>query len=224
MPAPAALLGLADARLPSGGHAHSGGVEEAIRAGLVSDLDTLTAFLRRRLRTTGLVSAGLAAAACGAAGCPTPAENLALIDAEADARTPSPAQRAASRTLGRGLARLGRVAWPHPVWHIVGDAPHQAVALGAAASAAGLGSSDAAAVAAYLSVTGPSVAAQRLLGLDPVSVAAAVAGLAGETDRLAVAAGRLVGGDPGMLPAENDVLLDMLAERQALRKDRLFAS
>ena len=35
-----------------------------------------------------------------------------LLDAEADARTPSPAQRAASRRQGRALLRAARVAWP----------------------------------------------------------------------------------------------------------------
>ncbi|MGD0698839.1 MAG: urease accessory UreF family protein [Trebonia sp.] len=34
------------------------------------------------------------------------------IDAEADARTPSPAQRAASRRQGRALLRSARIAWP----------------------------------------------------------------------------------------------------------------
>jgi urease accessory protein len=36
----------------------------------------------------------------------------AELDAEADARTPSPAQRAASRRQGRALLRAARVAWP----------------------------------------------------------------------------------------------------------------
>ena len=60
----AALL-LSDSRFPAGGHAHSGGVEPAVTAGTVSDLASLEAFLRGRLRTAGLVAAGLAAAACG---------------------------------------------------------------------------------------------------------------------------------------------------------------
>ena len=50
------LLVLADSRLPTGGHVHSGGVEEAITSGLVVDLITLRAFLRRRIRTSGPVS------------------------------------------------------------------------------------------------------------------------------------------------------------------------
>src|SRR5690349_4819497 len=97
----AALLTLADSRLPSGGHAHSGGIEQAITDGLVRDPATLDAFLRRRLRTAGAVAAGLAAAACRSG-------DIAWLDAEADARTPSPALRAASRQQGRGLLRVGR--------------------------------------------------------------------------------------------------------------------
>jgi urease accessory protein len=142
----AALL-LSDSRFPAGGHAHSGGVEAAVTAGTVSDLASLEAFLRGRLRTAGLVAAGLAAAACaragrggrgGRGGAETAAggerrpvegtkgregedhwvkrhegaELLDLLDAEADARAPSPAQRAASRRQGRALLRAARVAWP----------------------------------------------------------------------------------------------------------------
>ena len=107
----AALLTLADSRLPAGGHAHSGGVEQAIASGVVRDVPSLAAFLGRRLRTAGAVAAGLAAAACGA-----DVAALACLDAEADARTPSPALRAASRQQGRGLVRIGRRAWPAGSW------------------------------------------------------------------------------------------------------------
>jgi urease accessory protein len=102
----AALL-LGDSRFPAGGHAHSGGVEAAVTAGTVTDLLTLEWFLRGRLRTAGLVAAGLAAAACaGVQRNVAPGESAAFVrddglwgelDAEADARTPAPAQREASR-------------------------------------------------------------------------------------------------------------------------------
>ena len=62
----AALLTLADSRLPAGGHTHSGGVEQAIAAGAIGDPASLALFLRRRLTTSGAVAAGLAAAACRA--------------------------------------------------------------------------------------------------------------------------------------------------------------
>jgi urease accessory protein len=117
----AALL-LGDSRFPAGGHAHSGGVEPAVTAGTVTDLQTLEWFLRGRLLTAGLVAAGLAAAACaGVQRNVAPGESAAVVrddgfwaelDAEADARTPAPAQREASRRQGRALLRAARVVWP----------------------------------------------------------------------------------------------------------------
>ena len=206
----ASLLTLADSRLPSGGHTHSGGVEQAIAAGLVRDPATLGAFLRRRLHTSGSVAAGLAAAACGDG-------DLDRLDAEADARTPSPALRAASRQQGRGLVRVGRRAWPAGRWDELPERPHHPVALGVAAAAAGLSPRDAAHAAAYLAVSGPATAAQRLLALDPLTVAAVTARLAPDVDAVAVAA-------LGRLPAAADPLLDLLAEVHLARKDRYFAS
>jgi urease accessory protein len=204
----AALLTLADSRLPAGGHTHSGGVEQAIAAGVVRDPASLAAFLRRRLHTAGAVAAGLAAAACAG-------RDLAVLDAEADARTPSPALRGASRQQGRGLVRVGRRAWPSPVWDTLTDRPHHPLARGFAAHAAGLGPREAAAAAAYLSVSGPATAAQRLLAMDPLTVAALTARLAPEIDAVAAVDG---------LPAAADPLLDLLAEAHHARKDRYFAS
>jgi urease accessory protein len=208
----AALLTLADSRLPAGGHTHSGGVEQAISAGVVTDPATLVAFLLRRLATAGAVAAGLAAASCGA-----DAAGLARLDAEADARTPSPALRAASRQQGRGLVRVGRRAWPSGAWDALPALPHHAIALGVAAAAAGLIPRDAAAAAAYLAISGPATAAQRLLAMDPLTVAALTARLAPEIDAVADSA-------TGELPATADPLLDLLAEVHAARKDRYFAS
>jgi len=206
----AALLTLADSRLPAGGHAHSGGVEQAIAAGVVHDPGSLATFLRRRLTTAGVVAAGLAAAACAGA-------DPAVLDAEADARTPSPALRAASRQQGRGLVRVGRLAWPSGSWDALPAQPHHPVALGVAAAAGGLTPRDAARAAAYLSVSGPATAAQRLLAMDPLTVAAVTARLAPEIDAAADSA-------TGELPAPTDPLLDLLAEVHAARKDRFFAS
>jgi urease accessory protein len=242
----AALLTLADSRLPAGGHTHSGGVEQAVAAGVVHDPGSLTTFLLRRLHTAGVVAAGLAAAATTLSSSgrhrgqvpspaaaspasssprepPAPASSslvaaLLDLDAEADARTPSPALRAASRQQGRGLVRVGRRAWPSPVWDALPDRPHHPVALGVAGTAAGLAPSDAAAAAAYLSISGPATAAQRLLAMDPLTVAAVTARLARAVDAVAVAAVE------AGLPADTDPLLDLLAEVHAARKDRFFAS
>jgi urease accessory protein len=220
----AALLALADQRLPSGGHVHSGGIEQAIAEGLVADPDSLLAFLSRRLVTAGRVGAGVAAAASELTDA-----TAALLDAEADARIPSPAQREASRAQGRGLLRTARAAWAAPhdhlAWSSLGPRPHHAVVLGCAARAAGADAAGAALVAAYLSVSGPATAAQRLLGLDPVSVAAATLALSDEIEAVAAAAAEIASSHRWVeLPDEGDPVLDLLAERHAVRPLTLFAS
>ena len=211
----ATLLLLADGRLPAGGHAHSGGLEPQIAAGRVRDVGGLDGFLRGRLATTGLVSAAFAAAACAA-----PSREPAL-DAGLDARTPSPALRKASRAQGRALLRAGRAMWAVAA---TGREPHQPVALGVLAAAAGLGPLEAAVAAAHGVVTGSASAAVRLLGLDPYAVHALLARLAPDCDRVAAdAAGR--SGDPvDDLPAAGAPLLDIGAEHHATWEVRLFAS
>ncbi|NBF00592.1 urease accessory protein UreF, partial [Nonomuraea sp. K271] len=62
-----ALLLLTDSRLPAGGHAHSGGAEQAIASGAVHDVPSLARFLRGRLHTAGALAAALAATACAQA-------------------------------------------------------------------------------------------------------------------------------------------------------------
>jgi urease accessory protein len=232
--ASAALLALADQRLPSGGHVHSGGVEQAISDGLVSDVVTLERFLERRLLSTGLVTAGLAAAACATAAGPDAAAGLRRLDVEGDARTPSPAQRAASRAQGRGLLRTARAAWAAPSatlsWSDLGPRPHHPLVLGCAARAGQVDPAGAALVAAYLAVSAPSTAAQRLLALDPVSVAAVTVRLGPAVEAVAGRAfatlhpARSDLADLADLPDDSDPLLDLLAERHAAREERLFAS
>jgi urease accessory protein len=208
----ASLLLLADARLPAGGHAHSGGLEAAVAAGRVVDVTSLDGFLRGRLATAGQVAGAFAAAACG------PDADPRVLDAALDARMPSPAQRRASRAQGRALLRAGRAMWGVSL----ADAPHHAVALGVVAAAAGLSPADAALVAAYGAVTGPASAAVRLLGLDPYAVQAVLAGLAPECE--AVASRATEGAARGDLPAASAPLLDIGAEAHAAWEVRLFAS
>ena len=217
----AALLTLADSRLPAGGHAHSGGVEQAVAIGVVRDPGSLAAFLLRRLATSGAVAAGIASAACRAA---DDAVRLTQLDHEADARTPSPALRSASRQQGRGLLRVGRRIWPSAVWDALPERPHHAIALGVAAAAGGLTPRDAASAAAYLSISGPATAAQRLLAMDPLAVAALTARLAADIDAVAAASEGQNGHFGPGLAAATDPLLDLLAEVHAARKDRFFAS
>jgi urease accessory protein len=118
---------------------------------------------------------------------------------------------------------VGRRAWPSETWNALPALPHHAIALGVAAEAGGLAPRDAAQAAAYLSVSGPATAAQRLLAMDPLTVAALTARLAPEIDRVA-ASTTGQNGHVGRIPAASDPLLDLLAEVHAARKDRFFAS
>jgi urease accessory protein len=225
-----AVLALADARFPGGGHAHSGGVEEAVARGLVAGVGDLREFLFGRLYGAGALQAAFAAAAAHSAAEGVPSGHWRALDAELDARTPSHAQRESSRAQGRGMIRAGRAAWPSPALAELTEAirrPHHPVVLGVLTAAAGAGPRDAALVAGYLAVSGPSSAAVRLLGLDPFAVNAALAELTEDLDRVADEAAAVARLDPADLPAPSAPVLDLLAEaheRHHREEVRLFAS
>ncbi|MGU3652121.1 urease accessory protein UreF [Mycolicibacterium sp. A43C] len=211
----ATLLTLADSRLPTGGHVHSGGIEEAITTGRVNDLPTLRAYLRRRIGTQGLVSASLAAAVHRGE------LSVELADAETDARTPSPAARAASRAQGRGLLRLAKRVWPDPQpetgWAALGAKPHLPVVAGVVGRISGIAPEHTALSMVYTTMTGSATAAQRLLALDPADVAAVTFELSALCAQTAAQA--LEG-----LADLSDPLLDVLAEHHAARERPLFSS
>lgn len=205
------LLVLADSRLPTGGHVHSGGVEEAVTSGLVTDLAGLRAYLVRRIRSHGLVTGSVAVAVH------TGVLSAAAADTETDARTPAPAAREASRAQGRGLARLARRVWPDRDWDLLGRRPHLAVAAGRVGAVAGLDPPQTALSVVYQTMTGSATAAQRLLALDPGDVAALTFDLAGLCDATAAEAAR-------GLADLSDPLLDVLAQRHIARERPLFVS
>ncbi|NYI81536.1 urease accessory UreF family protein [Saccharopolyspora hordei] len=225
-----AVLALADSRFPGGGHVHSGGVEEAAARGLISGIGDLRDFLHGRLRAAGALQAVFAAAAAHAATRGVRSGHWRELDVELDARTPSPAQREASRAQGKGMLRAGRAAWPSPVLADLVAAhprPHHPIALGVLAATAGAGPRDAALVAGYLSISGPASAAVRLHGTDPFAVNAVVTDLADELERTADEAAAAAGLAPADLPAPGAPVLDLLAEahdRHHREEVRLFAS
>jgi urease accessory protein len=234
MPASSTLLTLADGRLPAGGHAHSGGLEEAVANGRVSDATELAQFLAGRLHTSGAVDACLAALSC----CAAPSiPALVAVQSEATARTPSPALRAASKAQGRGLLRAAQAMWPIAAvgWldalakHMSGG-PMYPVALGAVANAIGLEPADAGLVTAHCSVSGPAWAATRLLGLDPFAVGRCLAEMAPAIEQVAAAATASGVAAAGLgpctvhLPCFSAPLLDIGAEAHERWEVRLFAS
>jgi urease accessory protein len=226
--APAILL-LADSRLPSGGHAHSGGVEMAVIADLLSTVEDLAGFLRGRLRTAGLVSAAFSAAACRLAE-PRPAD-WQPWDTAYSARVPAPSVRAASRSQGGALLRTVSRMWRTPALAALAELgrPHQPLVLGAAVAAGGGHAADAAALAVHHLVGGACSAAVRLLGLDPLDVAVAQGTLAPLARDVAAAAVEVAdravaAADSALLPSASGPLPELLAARHARMEVTLFAS
>ena len=230
------LFLLADSRLPSGGHGHSGGVEALVDRGLVRTAEELALFLEGRVRTGGRVVAAAAAAACALAGGSSSLQdpehaNWADWDAAVSARTPSAALRIASRAQGAALLRTVSLAFPTPAVAALRALPrvHHPLVLGAAAAAAGADPAQAAALAVHHLVGGAATAAVRLLGLDPLRVTAVTAAVARFAEPVAADAATLgsaavAAGDPALLPTEGNPLTDVLAELHRASEATLFAS
>ncbi len=225
------LLLLLDSRAPAGAHHHSGGMEAAVGTGLVTGLADLEDFCRAKLRTSARVAAAFAAAACRLQAHPPSisADPWADLDAEFDARTPSPAMRAASRQLGGGLLRLLRALLPDadlvtPWARCARPAPHHPLVLGAGVGLAGGPPELAARAAALSACASPASAAVRLLGLDPFAVQAMLARLAPGIDDCARRAAKDAGEPAASLPCDSAPALDLLADYHLTAEVRLFAS
>jgi urease accessory protein len=208
---------LADSRTPSGGYAHSGGLEAAVEEGLA--VSGVAAFVRARLRTVGRVEAAIAALAADAATL----EELLELDQEMAARTLAEPLRRASRQLGLGLLRTACSWWPDArllaAYRVTSVLTPRAVALGAIARSGGLGPLAAARISLYDDAATVAAAAVKLLPLDAARASAWLAELAEEIEELAAAA--VAGGLP---PGAATPLLDRRAMLHERRTRRLFVS
>lgn len=217
----AALLLLGDGRFPSGGYAHSGGLEPTVLNAGVTDAASLKSFLAGRASTVGFMAASFAAAARETASAP---DGVLRLDAELDARMPSPVSRSVSRTLGRQLLRALAGVHPHAYFEPLEGNVHQANVYGVAAAAFGLSARDVTGLVLHETVAGPAAAAVKVLATDPFTVNRAFAELTALVDELADAAAAHCATPPADLPAIGSPLLDLAAEQHGRHNVRLFAS
>jgi urease accessory protein len=234
-----ALL-LADSRFPSGGYAHSHGLEQAVADGLTD----VPAFAAARLRLVAAADARVAVAARRVAdghsessavddGGPSPTPDadrrsaaLAELDDEWCARCPSPVLRAAARRLGAQLLRSAATVWDDSViaaYREASSATPRPVALGVVAAAAGLDDEAVALLALYDDAATVTSAALKLLPLDPAITARWLAELAPAMTAAALEAAadrRPVAAQPP--PAA--IGIELAAPVHQQRRERLFAS
>jgi urease accessory protein len=215
-----ALL-LADARLPSGGHAHSSGVEPALIGGMAPAV--VAEFLALRARTTALVDAGTAVASMHAVldGSGHDGSGLAAVERAWSARTPSRAMREASRDLGRGLLRLARRIWPaaHGI-EALGNTPPRPLVLGVIAAEVGIGAEELVRLAVYDDLAS---AVAALLKLDPRDPADGVSLLLESCASIEPFVAWIAGiWSPDDIPALSAPQAEAWAEQHAVTQRRLF--
>jgi urease accessory protein len=209
------LLVLADGRFPAGGHAHSAGVEAAVACGDVISEATLERYLHGRLATTGVTEAAFAAASAAGG-------DVADLDAELTARILSPRLREVGVRMGRQLLRAGRRAFPDPALDVL-DGCQQPIVLGALVAVAGGAPADAATIAMHHLGAAVTTAGVRLLGLDPLAVAAIQVASASLIVEL-VASADWATTAPRDLPAIGGAMTDILGEDHGHWSARLFVA
>jgi urease accessory protein len=222
------LMLLADARLPTGAHTQSAGLEPALRAGVPAS--SAPDYIRARLRTVTAVEAAAAVlarrrsidAARGFAEAEL-AGGLTEVDAAWRARTVSPALRETSVLLGRGYARLVRRLWPGtPGANALASIgrPGRAIVLGVAAALAGLSAAQLVRLIGYDDAQTVAAATLKLEPLDPVVATSWVMAAGAEIERMVGDLAQLT--DIDDMPAFGAPLIEQWAEIHSVTSQRLF--
>ena len=215
------LMLLSDARLPTGAHTQSAGLEPAMNAGMTSS--QIPAYLSARLRTVTAVEAAAAVLALSACRSDDIRGGLDRVDRSWRARTISPALRETSVLLGRGYQRLLVRLWPaHPAVIALRmlTNPARAVALGVAAACAGLSAVQLARLIGYDDAQTIAAATLKIAPLDPVDATAWVIAAHGEIEAMAAAVSGLT--DLEAMPASGAPLIEKWAEIHSTTTQRLF--
>ena len=153
-----ALLQFADGLFPSGGFAHSFGLETYAQARTVRDPETVRAFVSAHLEGSAGPTDAVAVALAARAGFAADRDACIALDQRLDAMKTVPEFRAASRQMGRQTARAAAAFGGEPFTATLSEAidddttpGHHAMVFGAVTGRAG--AAPAAAAAAYLHST-----------------------------------------------------------------------
>ncbi|ONI72058.1 urease accessory protein UreF [Kribbella sp. ALI-6-A] len=215
------LMTLADARLPTGGHTQSAGLEAAVRARLGAKgnkLQEVVQYARDRLRTVTRVEAGIAVVARQLA---SGGQEIGPVEAAWAARVPSQALRAASRRQGRAYSRLATRVWPRVTDFLPSDTEiARPVVVGVVAAVTGLSAEQTARLVGYDDAQTVVAASLKLLPVDPAEAAGWLTALHPDIEDLVADVFGLT--RPGDVPAYGAPLVDVFAQQHSIERMRLF--
>lgn len=217
------LWQLVDSAFPTGGFAHSGGLEAAVQLGEVSGPAELARFAAETVRNAAAFALPYLSAAHAAP------EELAALDHRLDAYTPSHVARRASRAQGEAFLRAAAAAFGGDVAAVADlgrlarreKLPcHLAPVEGAVLSLLGVSLAEARRVFLFVQLRGIMSAAVRLGLLGPLEAQAIQAGIAPAVEAAADASAGAALEDA----AQTTPLLDLFQGHQDRLYSRLFRS
>lgn len=210
---------LADSALPTGGFAHSGGLEAALQLGLVGTGD-LDAFLQEALWQCGAAALPWVAAAHASPG------RLPELDGACDAAMPVLVANRASRAQGRAFLRAVADAYPLAIGALAdaagdgGCACHLAPVFGAVLGRLGASADEARRLFLFQAARGAVQAAVRLGAAGPFEAQRLLAAMGPEAERIL----RATAGRGTEEVAATSPLLDLAQGHQERLYSRLFQS
>lgn len=213
---------LGDGRLPTGGYSDSAGLEPAVNAGL--EIEEAFPYMMARLRTITKMEAAACVLAYRFAKERATVDPYSRLEDAVDARTPSAAQRKASRSMGRaslylaknlklddeGISTLDRLPAP----------PTRGVALGVVGAALDVSEENCTQVCCYDDMQRIAEAILKLLPTDPALVTRWLIDAGEKVDPIVKAARNIE--KPCDLPAVSAPWMEQWAEEHDQRTKRLF--
>jgi urease accessory protein len=221
------LLHLCDTLFPTGGYAHSDGLEAAAAEGRAVGGDDLEAWLIACLREAIGSCDGIAVMTAMTAFIDGRWADLRMLDEELHALRPSSSARAASRSMGRRLLRTWSGTYPataNGVTTAVGRSCEATfpVAFGIACASVGVPCVEAVEAFAYTRLAAVTSSAMRLIAIGQQEAPARLAAVLAHVPATAREVERRF--RAGALPGAFTPALDLAAMSQQYVRSRLFVS